>query len=86
MKRPITEKALIARVNRALKDERERISVTRWDAAHLAELGRHSRVDTQHNMLIETHVDLVALARDLEVMGEHEELRDPAAEPEGASE
>jgi hypothetical protein len=76
---PITESALIARVNRKLRCDNEAVRTARYvnDGHSLREdpnTGRFYRVDFSRNVILENHVDLVRLADQLGVMADNEEL------------
>jgi len=80
----ISERALIARINRKLtKDGDQRLKTARgfWDRnrGHWypdSNLGRHYIIDINRNFIIGTGVDLEALGREMEVLNGWEELAD----------
>lgn len=63
---PVTLRAVIARINRALAHREEMLHTSR-SARCRAELGDHYVRDWRANSIVDTHVDPEALARDLGV-------------------
>lgn len=74
--RTVTERALLARVNRVLSKEDWPATVRkcRTGAREYEELGAFYETDTYRNFVIGCHVDLKARARELGVMAENEAL------------
>jgi hypothetical protein len=79
----VSERALVARVNRVLKREEQKLRTARglWYSSggcqHWQEnpdLGRYYRINTDRNVVIDTHVDLEVLGRELGVLGRWEQL------------
>jgi hypothetical protein len=72
---PITERALIQRINRKLKPDLEMLRVTRerWQT----ELGRFHIIDFDKNWICRKDVDLEELGRDLGVLADYEALVEP---------
>ena len=70
---PVTERALIARINRALRPDR---------ALKIAHPGSHLEQKVgrfyllQGNRLARAHIDLVSFARELDCISDFEELAD----------
>jgi hypothetical protein len=75
----ITERALIGRINRRLSDS-ERVRACPWGSRGIDTLGRHYLVDWHRNVVLDTHVDLEYLGRELGALADHERL-----EAEGAA-
>jgi hypothetical protein len=85
-KQPVSERALFQRINRALNHEDERLRVARGSYYYESncsrtwledrDLGRYYQVDLCRNALIDTHVDLEALGRELRVLRPWEQLAD----------
>lgn len=72
---PVTERAVIGRINRKLAKEDERLHVAPNHAGgENADLGRYYIVDTGTRAVIYTHQDLESLAQELNVMGPREVL------------
>lgn len=68
----ITEKALSSRINRRLRHDERMLKKSRGERDR-SELGDYYVVDMQMN-LIDKHVDLCALGRELGVLREHESV------------
>jgi hypothetical protein len=67
----VSERALYARINRALKREEQMLRTARkYDPS----VGRYYLIDANRNILLDTHVDLEALGRELGVRGSQEQL------------
>jgi hypothetical protein len=64
----VSERALLARINRRLDKERELIRKCRPDARGYATLGDYHRIDWHLNAVIDTHVNLEDLSRDLDLL------------------
>jgi hypothetical protein len=82
MKVPVTERALMQRVNRKLAKEDQMIRKSRpfYDHGSRTPIfdqntGEFFRINTARNWLVEGHVDLEVLARELGVLAAWEELR-----------
>lgn len=71
VKRTVTEKALIARINRKLKKDSERLCKTRGQQAR-SNLGDYYILDWYRNWIVAYHCDLEGLGRELEVLGDEE--------------
>jgi hypothetical protein len=72
-KKPVTERALVARINRALAKEHKALRRCRKDARGFDFHGAYYLLDG--NTVIDTHVNIEALGRKLSVLGGHETLR-----------
>lgn len=70
----ISERALVARINRALAKQYKAVRRFRKNAQGFDYHGRYYVLDTWHNSPIATHVNLETLGRELGVMGESESL------------
>ena len=76
---PVSTRAVVARINRKLAEVDE---VLRRSRPHYVEgrpfydqnVGEFYRVDTRRNFLVQGHVDLEALGRELEVLKGYEAL------------
>lgn len=73
---PVSERALVQRVNRKLAPEREVVKKARGQRMQM-EAGTFYRIDLQRNFLVESDVDLEALGRDLGVLNPWESLEEP---------
>jgi hypothetical protein len=72
---PITVRALLQRVNRALEMDNRVLKASRGARAE-AELGRFYVIDRRRNVIVDKAVDLEALARKLGALKEYEHLAD----------
>ncbi|MFA5412891.1 MAG: hypothetical protein WC350_06110 [Candidatus Micrarchaeia archaeon] len=73
----VSERALIARINRKLQSEGERkkLHKTRDKGSSLDNLGRFHVVDEYSNYVVDHHInDLEAFGRDMQVLAEWEKL------------
>lgn len=61
----VSEKTLLARVNRRLSHIDQRVRCCPEASSGFAELGRHYLVDINRNFVLEKHVDLQGLAQQL---------------------
>jgi hypothetical protein len=82
---PVSERALLQRINRKLATEDEMIRRARPVSAYVKEgypnpyphdLGKYYRIDFNRNFMIETDVDLEALGRKLGALAAWEELKE----------
>ena len=64
---PVTEKAIVARINRRLKPDLTMLRKSRG-ARTEATLGEYYVIDLRHNAVLDTHVDPESYARELGVM------------------
>lgn len=73
-KAPVSERALLQRINRKLRREDEVLKVSRT-ARMVSSVGRYYVVDVLRNIVSCQHVDPESLGRDLGVLREWEELK-----------
>jgi hypothetical protein len=71
---PVTERALFARVSRALAKDGLVLKRCRADSRWSAELGYYYTVDATRNLIDSKHIDLVQWAREMKLLAEYEEL------------
>jgi hypothetical protein len=71
---PVSERALFQRINRALNKNDEKLCKCRLDSRAYYDLGDYYRIDCRTNFVLEKHVDLEEMARDLNVMHPREVL------------
>jgi hypothetical protein len=64
---PVTTRALIQRINRKLAPQYRQLKVARGEKWR-NEVGDYCILDADRNIVAETHVDVVALARELGAM------------------
>ena len=69
----ITERALLQRINRRLKQDAEQVRTARGDQAE-RDVGRYYIVNMKRNSIESMHVHLEKLGRELGVMQPWEEL------------
>jgi hypothetical protein len=72
---PVSKRAVLQRINRKLRKNMEMVRTLRghrWQS----DGGRFFRVDLDRNVLIQKHVDLDQLAKDLGVLYPYEEIVD----------
>ena len=74
----VKERALEARVRRALEKDGIALKKARYGTSAYGNLGSYYMVDYSRNAITDTHVDLVAWAKELGVMQEWEELEETA--------
>ena len=70
---PVTARALIQRINRALKPRDEMLKKARGARAQ-AEVGDYFVTDFRLNALVSSRVDIEALGRELKVLKDFEEV------------
>jgi hypothetical protein len=70
----VTQRALIARINRALAKQDELLKTCREDGPSFHQLGRYYIVDINRNMLLHSDIDLEELGRELGVFRGYEAL------------
>jgi hypothetical protein len=70
---PVTERALLQRINRKLAPEWQAVRKLRGDS-HVHDLGRFYGLDTYRNTIEATHIDLEAWGRELGVLAPYEAL------------
>jgi hypothetical protein len=76
---PLTEKAIIARVNRKLKPDLEMLRKTRGRMMQ-SNFGEFHVIDLRRNCILDTHVDPETYARELGVMRGYEFIKDEHAQ------
>lgn len=69
---PVSERALVARINRALAKQSEKLRRCRKDARGFSNLGAYYLLDVYQSQVIDTHVDIEAFGRQLNVLGDGE--------------
>ena len=74
MKRPVSERALLLRVNRKLKERGETVKKSRPDSQWASELGTFYLLDVSANAIIGKHMDLEVLAREMGALQPFEAL------------
>lgn len=74
MRKPITERALLARVNRKLKKEFLSVKRCHWDSKWFNELGRYYTVNELANRIEDKHINLEVLAKEYGAIKPYEVL------------
>jgi len=74
MKKPVTTRALIKRLNRHLPKEGLKLFQCKINAHGHHELGNYYIVDTKMNMINAMHVDIEQLARHEGLLKKYEEI------------
>jgi len=72
MKIKITERALLARVNRRLEKESRVIKICKTNSRWYNDFGRYYEVDTANNTITAQHIDLGGLAREMGCLAGYE--------------
>ncbi len=72
-KEPVSERALVARINRALAKQHQALRRFRRNARGFHDLGRYYMLDA-YNTVIDTNVNIEVLGRKLNVIGATETL------------
>jgi hypothetical protein len=72
---PVSERALIARINRKIADDDLILKRTRNARAEL-DLGRHYTINFRVNFVADKHIDLEGYGRELGVLKPYEALSD----------
>ncbi|GAB3377704.1 hypothetical protein [Azotobacter armeniacus] len=75
MKVKVTERALLARINRALRKDNQQLYRCREGSQAHGELGDFYAVDTALDVIMAKHIDLAMWARDMGVLPDWEELQ-----------
>ncbi len=70
---PVSKRALLQRINRALREQGQMVKTLRGERWR-NELGDHYLLDFDRNVIIGKHVDLVDLGKNLKVMRPWEHL------------
>jgi hypothetical protein len=73
---PVSERALVQRINRKLADKQWQMKVLAEDSRWSRDLGRYFVLDKATNSITARRCDIEAWANDLGVMKPYEELRD----------
>jgi len=73
---PVSERALVGRINRALRDDDLMLRKNRPGGRAEQEMGRYFELNTRINGATQYHVDIEDYGRELGVLREWEELRD----------
>ena len=81
-KKTVSERAVIARINRALAKDGEALRKTRADSRWISDLGYYYIIDTNLNTITAQHLSLSELARELNVLKPWEALEGEAEAPE----
>jgi hypothetical protein len=71
---PVSERALIGRINRRLGRDYKKLFKSRPGSRLEANVGRFYVVDVWRNTVVDTHVDLKSYGRELGVLAEWEQL------------
>jgi hypothetical protein len=69
----VSEWALVKRINRALRPEWQQLKKVRGGRAWM-DLGDFYILDVRHNFVVDHHVDIEELGRELEVLAPYERL------------
>jgi hypothetical protein len=75
---PISERALIQRINRKLKPEDQMLRTTRGERWRSSQ-GNHYIIDFNRNWMVADHVDVEDLGRELGVLAEWEHVVEDVA-------
>ena len=75
---PVSERAVFARVDRALRQQGKALRRCRPTSRAFAELGRYYIINTDRAWIDTTHVDLQTFARKTWALGPEEELVEDA--------
>jgi hypothetical protein len=70
----VTERALLRRINRKLAKDQEVVRRCRENSRGFHDLGTYYRVDLTTNLVVDTHIDIETLGRELDVLGESESV------------
>lgn len=70
----VSERALMARINRKLKAENQHLRKSKVDSRCYSNLGSFYIVDDYRNSIEASHVDLVELGKELKVLQEFEAI------------
>ena len=74
MKKKVSERALMARINRKLAREQQQLMKCKQDSRDHAALGDYYLVDLATNSITAQNMDLGDLGRELECLAGYEEL------------
>lgn len=70
--RPVAEAALLARINRRLREDLRVVRRCPYESRFYAELGRFYTVDCSSSFVADKHVDIDELGRELGCLSAHE--------------
>jgi len=70
----VSERAIIARINRRLTKENEKLIICEETSPNFAELGRYYMVDLNQNMITGKWFDLERLGTELKALKGYEEI------------
>ena len=70
----ISERALLARINRKLKQDNEKLRKCKVDSRGYSYLGDYYAVDLNRNTVTDTHVDLSEWGKEMKVLADFEQL------------
>jgi hypothetical protein len=73
---PVAERALMARVNRALAKKNQAMQRCRQESRSFHNLGRYYIIDFSRNCLLHSDVDIEAFARQMGILRAYEVLDD----------
>ena len=71
---PISERAIVARINRTLAKQDEALRRCRQDSRSFSSLGSYYTIDLNRNCITGKDLDIEAVGRELGVLKEWEEL------------
>jgi len=74
MKSQVSERAVLARINRKLKKDDIIVKKCRESSRAYLDLGDYYSVDFYHNRIIDMHIDLAQLAKDASVLAPWETM------------
>lgn len=83
-KKTVSERAVIARINRALAKDGEALRKTRNDSRWLNDLGHYYIIDANLNTITAQHISLSELGRELNVLKPWEVVEGEADAPEAS--
>lgn len=71
---PISERAVLARINRKLKPDNKQLKKCKADSQGYGELGDYYEVDLNLNAVTATHVDLQQRGTEMKVLADFEQI------------
>lgn len=71
---PVSERALIKRINRSLRRNFEQLKKCQENSRHFNDLGSFYVVDQRNNLFVERHVDIEEFGRETGVLKTNEKL------------
>ncbi len=72
---PVSRRALIQRINRALRKDDKILKTARSERVRL-DLGDYYIINTRRNLLTDKQIDLESLGRELDALADYERLED----------